>query len=247
LLIGNEWRATAKRYCLTNPATEEPLSEVAEAGEAEIDAAVQAARACLDSKEWRELPARRRGALLYRLADLLEQRSKELADVETKNNGKPLFESKIDVAMAIETVRYYAGWADKLTGHTLPVSGNFFTYTLREPVGVVGAIVPWNFPLNLATWKVAPALAAGCTVVLKPAHETPLTALMLGELAVEAGFPAGALNVVPGPGATAGAALVRHPRGAKIALTRATAVGPRLMREAAGTARRVTRPLGREG
>src|SRR5256885_3416509 len=185
LLIGNEWRAGGKRYCLTNPATEEPLAEVAEAGEAEVDAAVQAARACLDSKEWRDLPARKRGALLFRLADLLEQRSKELADVETKNNGKPLFESKIDVAMAIETVRYYAGWADKLTGDTLPVTGNFFTYTLREPVGVVGAIVPWNFPLNLATWKVAPALAAGCTVVLKPAHETPLTALLLGELAVE--------------------------------------------------------------
>src|SRR5436309_1653043 len=124
--------------------------------------------------------------------------------------------------MAIETVRYYAGWADKLTGDTLPVSGNFFTYTLREPVGVVGAIVPWNFPLNLATWKVAPALAVGCTVVLKPAHETPLTALMLGELAVAAGLPAGALNVVPGPGATAGAALVRHRLVDKIAFTGTT-------------------------
>jgi aldehyde dehydrogenase (NAD+) len=244
LLIGNEWRAAAKRYCLTNPATEEPLTEVAEAGEAEIDAAVQAARACLDSKEWRDLPARKRGALLYRLADLLEQRSKELAEVETKNNGKPLFESKIDVAMAIETLRYYAGWADKLTGDTLPVNGNFFTYTLREPVGVVGAIVPWNFPLNLATWKVAPALAAGCTVVLKPAHETPLTALMLGELAVEAGFPAGALNVVPGPGATAGAALVRHPLVDKIAFTGSTEVGQWIMREAAGTVKRVTLELG---
>ncbi len=201
LLIGNEWRTGggAKRYYLINPATEEPLAEVAEAGEAEIDAAVQAARACLESKQWRELPARKRGLLLFRLADLLEQRANEIAEVETRNNGKPLFESRIDVAMAIETVRYYAGWADKLTGATLPVSGNFFTYTLREPVGVVAAIVPWNFPLNLATWKVAPALAAGCTVVLKPAHETPLTALMLGELAVEAGFPAGALNVVPGP------------------------------------------------
>src|SRR5439155_581141 len=137
--------------------------------------------------------------------------------------------------MAIETVRYYAGWADKLTGDTLPVNGNFFTYTLREPVGVVGAIVPWNFPLNLATWKVAPALAAGCTVVLKPAHETPLTALLLGELAVEAGFPAGALNVVPGPGATAGAALVRHALVDKIAFTGSTEVGQWIMREAAGT------------
>jgi len=141
-------------------------------------------------------------------------------------------------------VRYYAGWADKLTGDTLPVNGNFFTYTLREPVGVVGAIVPWNFPLNLATWKVAPALAAGCTVVLKPAHETPLTALLLGELAVEAGFPAGALNVVPGPGATAGAALVRHPLVDKIAFTGSTEVGQWIMREAAGTVKRVTLELG---
>ncbi len=246
LLIGNEWRTGggAKRYYLVNPATEEPLAEVAEAGEAEIDAAVQAARACLESKQWRELPARKRGLLLFRLADLLEQRANEIAEVETRNNGKPLFESKIDVAMAIETFRYYAGWADKLTGDTLPVSGNFFTYTLREPVGVVAAIVPWNFPLNLATWKVAPALAAGCTVVLKPAHETPLTALMLGELAIEAGFPAGALNVVPGPGSTAGAALVRHPGVDKIAFTGSTEVGRWIMREAAGTLKRVTLELG---
>jgi len=151
LLIGNEWRSTAQRYGLTNPATEERLAEVAEGGEAEIDAAVRAARVCLDSKEWRELPARKRGPLLSRIAELLEQRAPEIAEVETKNNGKPLFESKIDVAMAVETFRYYAGWADKVTGDTLPVSGNFFTYTLREPVGVVGAIVPWNFPLNLAS------------------------------------------------------------------------------------------------
>ena len=244
LLIGGEWRAGARRYGLTNPATEEPLAQVAEAGEAEIDAAVQAARACLESKAWRGLAARRRGLALFRLADLLEQRAAELAEVETRNNGKPLFESKIDVAMAIETFRYYGGWADKLTGDTLPVSGDFFTYTLREPVGVVGAIVPWNFPLNLASWKVAPALAAGCTVVLKPAHETPLTALLLGELALAAGFPAGALNVVPGPGATAGAALVRHPLVDKIAFTGSTEVGQWIMREAAGSLKRVTLELG---
>src|SRR3989442_12087982 len=131
--MGNEWRGTAKRYCPINPATAERLAEVAEAGEAEIDAAVEAARAGFVSREWRELPARKRGQLLYRIAELLEQRSPEIAEVETKNNGKPLFESKIDVAMAVETFRYYAGWADKLTGDTLPVSGNFFTYTLREP------------------------------------------------------------------------------------------------------------------
>ena len=244
LLIANEWRGAAKRYCLTNPATEEPLAEVAEAGEAEMDAAVNAARTCLESKEWRDLPARRRGQLLYRIAELLEQRSGQIAEVETKNNGKPLFESKIDVAMAIETFRYYAGWADKITGETLPVNGPFFTYTLREPVGVVGAIVPWNFPLNLATWKVAPALAAGCTVVLKPAHETPLTALMLGEIAIEAGLPPGALNVVPGPGATAGAVLVRHPLVDKIAFTGSTEVGQWIQREAAGTVKRLTLELG---
>jgi aldehyde dehydrogenase (NAD+) len=244
LLIGNEWRATAKRYGLTNPATEEPLAQVADAGEAEIDAAVQVARACLEGKAWRELPARRRGQLLYRMAELLEQRAQEVAEVETQNNGKPLFESRIDVAMAIETLRYYAGWADKLSGDTLPVAGNFFTYTLREPVGVVGAIVPWNFPLNLATWKVAPALAAGCTVVLKPAHETPLTALLLGEIAVAAGLPPGALNVVPGPGATAGAALVRHPLVDKIAFTGSTEVGQWIMREAATGMKRVTLELG---
>src|ERR1041385_2964700 len=244
LLIGNEWRGAAKRYCLTNPATEEPLAEVAEAGEAEIDTAVRAARACLDSKQWREPPPRNRAQLLSRGADLLEQRAQEVAEVETRNNGKPLFESKIDVAMAIETFRYYAGWADKLTGDTLPVNGNFFTYTLREPVGVVGAIVPWNFPLNLATWKVAPALAAGCTVILKPAHETPLTALLLGEIAVEAGLPPGALNVVPGPGSTAGAALVRHPLVDKIAFTGSTEVGQWIMREAAASVKRVTLELG---
>src|SRR5256886_2157002 len=146
--------------------------------------------------------------------------------------------------MAIETFRYYAGWADKLTGDTLPVSGNFFTYTLREPVGVVGAIVPWNFPLTLATGRVARALAGGCTVVPKPAHETPLTALLLGEIALAAGLPPGALNVVPGPGATAGAALVRHPLVDKIAFTGSTDVGQWIQREAAGTVKRVTLELG---
>src|SRR2546427_6665974 len=146
--------------------------------------------------------------------------------------------------MAAQTYRYYAGWADKLTGDTLPVDGPFLAYTLREPVGVVGAIVPWNFTLNLASWKVAPALAAGCTVVLKPAHQTPLTALLLGEIAVAAGLPPGALNVAPGPGATAGAVLVRHPLVDKIAFTGSTEVGQWIMREAAATVKRVTLELG---
>src|SRR2546429_3780093 len=146
--------------------------------------------------------------------------------------------------MAIETFRYYAGWADKLTGDTLPVNGTSSTYRLREPVGVVGAIVPWTFPLNLATWKVARALAAGCSVVLKPAHETPLTALLLGEIALAAGLPPGALNVVPGPGASAGAALVRHPLVDKIAFTGSTEVGQWIMRESAATVKRLTLELG---
>src|SRR6185312_17564175 len=144
--------------------------------------------------------ARKRGQLLHKAGDLLEQRSDMMARIETEQNGKPFFESKIDVAMTVETFRYYAGWADKLGGETLPVDGNFFTYTLREPVGVVGAIVPWNFPLNLASWKFAPALAAGCAVILKPASETPLTALLFAEIALEAGLPAGAFNVIAGGG-----------------------------------------------
>ena len=168
----------------------------------------------------------------------------DVARLETLQNGKPLFESKIDVSMTVETLRYYAGWADKLTGETVPVEGPYFTYTLREPVGVVGAIVPWNFPLNLASWKVAPAIAAGCTVVLKPAEETPLTALVLAELLHEAGLPPGGLNVVPGYGPTAGAALVRHPGVNKIAFTGSTDVGRIIMRDAAETLKRVTLELG---
>src|SRR3989454_3756672 len=236
LFIGNAWRpaASGKRYGVINPATEECLAEVAEGDAADIDVAVQSARTCFDSKDWQGLSPRKRGALLFRLADLLEQRAKDFAELETRNNGKPLFESRIDIAMAAQTYRYYAGWADKLTGDTLPVDGPFLAYTLREPVGVVGAIVPWNFPLNLASWKVAPALAAGCTVVLKPAHETPLTALLLGDLAVEAGLPPGALNVVPGLGTAAGGGPGGPPPVGKSALHRATRGGRRVLLRARG-------------
>ena len=150
LFIANEWRKpeSGKRFAVTNPATEELLAEVAFAGQADVDAAVAAARGCLEGDAWRALSPRKRGALLYRAGDLLEQGAEEMARLETRQNGKPFFESKIDVAMTVETLRYYAGWADKLTGDTLPVDGPFFTYTLREPVGVVAAIVPWNFPLQ---------------------------------------------------------------------------------------------------
>ena len=246
LFIANEWRqpASGERFAVTNPATEETLADVAFAGAVEVDLAVAAARACLEGEAWRGTSARKRGALLYRAGDLLEQRAEQMARVETLQNGKPLFESKIDVAMTVETLRYYGGWADKLTGDTLPVSGPFFTYTLREPVGVVGAIVPWNFPLNLASWKFAPALAAGCTVVLKPASETPLTALLMAEIMSEAGFPPGAFNVIPGGGSTTGRALVKHAGVDKIAFTGSTEVGRQIMRDAADTVKRVTLELG---
>jgi acyl-CoA reductase-like NAD-dependent aldehyde dehydrogenase len=246
IFIDNAFAAaeSGKRFEVINPATEDVLASVAEGDAPDIDAAVASSRACFESDAWRKLSGRKRGAILYRAARLLESSLGDVARLETLQNGKPLFESKIDVSMTVETLRYYAGWADKLTGETVPVEGPYFTYTLREPVGVVGAIVPWNFPLNLASWKVAPAIAAGCTVVLKPAEETPLTALVLAELLHEAGLPAGALNVIPGYGPTAGAALVRHPGVDKIAFTGSTDVGRIIMREAADTLKRVTLELG---
>ncbi|MDH3290005.1 MAG: aldehyde dehydrogenase family protein [Gemmatimonadota bacterium] len=246
LFIGNEWREATSGATLevVNPATEELLATVHAAGEADVDAAVTAARACFESDPWRAFSGRKRGALLHRAAQLLHERGDELAEMETRQNGKPLFESKIDVASTVETLTYYAGWADKLAGDVLPVDGPDFVFTQREPIGVVGAIVPWNFPLNLASWKVAPALAVGCTVVLKPAPETPLTALALAEIMLEAGFPPGAINVIPGDGPTTGAALVRHPGVDKIAFTGSTPVGRQVMRDAAGTLKRVTLELG---
>jgi aldehyde dehydrogenase (NAD+) len=246
LFINNEWRpaVSGRRFPVENPATEETIAEVALADAADIDNAVGAARACFDSDAWRAISARKRGRMLTKAADLLEARLDEFARLETAHNGKTLFESKIELTMTVNTLRYYGGWADKITGDTLPVDGPFFCYTLREPVGVVGAIVPWNFPLNIASWKFSPALAAGCTVVLKPASETPLTALAMAELILEAGFPPGAFNVVPGGGSTAGAALVRHPDVDKISFTGSTEVGRQIMRMAADSNKRVTLELG---
>ena len=246
LFINNERRdaASGKTLDVVNPATEETLAQVQFAGEADVTAAVAAARTCFESDEWRGLTARERGDVLYRAGQLLVERRHDIAKLETLQNGKPLFESKIDVAMTAETLKYYGGWADKIAGDVLPVSNGDLVYTTREPLGVVGAIVPWNFPLNLASWKVAPALAAGCTVVLKPAPETPLTALALAELLQEAGLPAGALNVVAGDGPLTGAALVQHPGVDKIAFTGSTAVGKQVMRSAADRVKRVTLELG---
>ena len=246
LFINNEYRPalSGKRFDVINPATEEVVGAVAEGDGADIDNAVGAARACFNSEAWQKLSPRKRGAMLAKAADILASRQADIARLESLQNGKPLFESNIDCAMAIETLRYYAGWCDKLTGDTLPVDGPYFVYTLREPVGVVGAIVPWNFPLNLAMWKVAPALAAGCTVILKPATETPLTALALGQVMLDAGLPPGALNVVAGGGRSAGMSLVRHPDVDKISFTGSTEVGKTIMKEAADTVKRVTLELG---
>ena len=246
LFINNEWRPalSGKRFPVENPATEEIIAEVALGDAADTDAAVKAARACFESDAWRGMSARKRGRLLFKTADLLEARLDEFSRLETAHNGKTLFESKIEISMTVNTLRYYAGWCDKITGETLPVEGPFFTYTLREPIGVVGAIVPWNFPLNIASWKFAPALAAGCTMVLKPASETPLTALLFAELIQEAGFPPGAFNVVSGGGSTAGAALVRHPEVDKISFTGSTEVGRQIMKMAADTNKRITLELG---
>jgi aldehyde dehydrogenase (NAD+) len=232
-------------FTVENPAEAAALAEVAEAREADIDRAARAARHAFESDEWQKMAARDRGRLLYRLADLVEENIDEIARIETLQNGKPYFESRqIDLPEVVAVLRYYAGWADKIQGETIPVAGPILNYTRREPMGVVGAIVPWNFPLLLAVWKIAPALACGNTVVLKPAEETPLTALKLAELAAQAGFPAGALNVVPGYGPTAGAALVRHPEVDKIAFTGSTEVGQEIMREAASTLKRVSLELG---
>ena len=247
LFIGGEWAdaASGATFEVIDPARAEVLTEVAEAGVEDVDRAVRAAREAFEGGEWREMSPRARGRLLWKLAERLEERKDEIARVETLNNGKPLFESGIDVAMTIQTFEYYAGWTTKIEGETIPVSVPFqFNYTLREPIGVVGAIVPWNFPLNIASWKVAPALAAGCTVVLKPATETPLTALLLADVAAEVGLPPGVLNIVPGRGSTAGEAVVAHPGVDKIAFTGSTEVGQRIATVAAGTVKRVSLELG---
>jgi aldehyde dehydrogenase (NAD+) len=246
LFIDGEWReATSGEHLeVVNPATEESVASVATAGAEDVDAAVKAGRRCFESDGWQAMSPRKRGALLHRAGELLRERRAEFAEMETRQNGKPLFESKIDVASTVETLQYYAGWTDKVGGDVLPVDNGDFVFTQREPIGVIGAIVPWNFPLNLASWKVAPALAAGCTVVLKPAPETPLTALAFAELLQEAGFPSGSINVVPGDGPTTGAALVRHRGVDKIAFTGSTPTGRLIMRDAAEGPTRVTLELG---
>ncbi|CAB3393377.1 aldehyde dehydrogenase family protein [Kyrpidia spormannii] len=248
LLVGGRWIPSQSGRCFEtlDPATGDVLTTVYEAGEEEVEAAVQAARRALDGP-WKSLSPAERGRLLWRLSDLLEAHADELAQLESLDTGKPLTETMlVDIPYTVDHFRYYAGWTTKLSGEVLPVSapGQYLAYTRREPVGVVGAIVPWNFPLMIAAWKVAPALACGNTVVLKPSELTPLTALRLGELVLEAGIPRGVLNVVPGFGHVAGAALTRHPGVDKVSFTGSTRVGREIVQAAAGNFKRVTLELG---
>jgi aldehyde dehydrogenase (NAD+) len=246
LFINNEWRDArgGRTLEVVNPATEEVAAEVAAADAADVDDAVAAARAAL-AGPWAGLSARERGRLVWKIGERLLERADEIARLETLHNGKPIFESRqIEIPAAAECFQYFAGWADKIHGETVPVKGNYLTYTLREPVGVVAAIVPWNFPLLLTAWKVAPALACGNTVVIKPASQTPLTALALAEVAGEVGLPPGVLNVVTGSGTTVGRLLVGHAGIDKIAFTGDTSTGREIMRGSAETLKRITLELG---
>lgn len=248
LLINNRWveSASGKTFPTVNPATGEEICRVAEADAADVDKAVRAAREAFEKGPWRKLAAAERGKLLYKLADLIEKHADELARLEALDNGKPYHVARTaDLPLTIGCYRYYAGWADKIQGKTIPVAGNYFCYTRHEPVGVVGQIIPWNFPLLMQAWKLGPALAAGNTVLLKPAEQTPLTALRVGELIIEAGFPAGVVNLLPGYGPTAGAAIAWHNGVDKVAFTGSTEVGHLIMEAAArSNLKRVTLELG---
>jgi acyl-CoA reductase-like NAD-dependent aldehyde dehydrogenase len=246
LLINGEWRDASggKTMPVVNPATEEIIAEVANASAADVDAAVAAARAALNGP-WGKMSARERGRLVWKLGERLMDTIDNVAKLETLHNGKPITESRhIELPMAAECLQYFAGWADKIGGETIPVKGNSLVYTLREPIGVVAAIVPWNFPMLLAVWKVAPALAMGNTVILKPASQTPLTALALGEIGRAVGLPPGVLNIVTGSGSTTGQAIVDHPGIDKIAFTGDTSTGKGIMRSAAETLKHLTLELG---
>ena len=246
LFINNEWRpaGSGKTMDVINPATEEVCASVASADGSDLNAAVDAARAALNGP-WGQMSARERGRLVRKLGERLMERADEIARLETLHNGKPISESRhIEIPAAAECFEYYGGWADKVMGETVPVKGNYLNYTLREPLGVCAAIVPWNFPLLIAVWKIAPALACGNTMILKPASQTPLTALALGEIALEIGLPPGVLNILTGPGAKLGQAIVEHPGVDKIAFTGDTSTGKAIMKGAADTLKKITLELG---
>src|SRR5919199_2090123 len=246
LLIGADWveAADGRTFETIDPATGETIASVAHAGAEDVDRGVKAAGQALDG-DWGRLPPAKRSLLMNKLADLIEANAEELAQLESLDNGKPVsIASKVDVPGSVDHLRYYAGWPSKIEGETIPVSWpDMFVYTRKEPMGVCGQIIPWNFPLLMACWKISPALAAGCTVVLKPAEQTPLTALRLGELALDAGLPEGVVNVVTGDGET-GAAMVDHPGVDKIAFTGSTVVGREIGSKAGRALKSVTLQLG---
>ena len=250
MLIDGKWveAASGKTFTTYDPATEEPLAEVAAGDKEDVDRAVRAARRAFEGGPWRRMTPSERGRAIWKLADLIEARTEEFAQLETLDNGKPISVARVaDIPLVVDHFRYYAGWATKIEGETIPVSTpgmRMLNYTLREPVGVVGQIIPWNFPLLMAAWKLGAALACGNTVVLKPAEQTPLSALRLGELLEEAGIPAGVVNIVTGMGETAGAAIAAHPDVDKVAFTGSTEVGHEIMRAAAGNLKRVSLELG---
>ncbi|GHO97248.1 aldehyde dehydrogenase [Reticulibacter mediterranei] len=252
MLINGQWvqAASSKHFPVYNPATGEVMAQVAEGDKEDINRAVQAARHAFDSGPWHTtMSPSMRGRLMTRLADLIEQHAEEFAQLESLDNGKPLTIARVaDIPLAADLFRYMAGWATKIEGNTIPLSlanqNQYFTYTQREPIGVVGQIIPWNFPLLMAAWKLGPALAAGCTIILKPAEQTPLSALRLGELILEAGFPEGVVNIVPGYGETAGAALAAHPDVDKVAFTGSTEVGKLIVQASAGNLKKVSLELG---
>src|SRR6266851_6162617 len=236
MFIGGKWvdSVSGKTFATLNPATGEPICQIAEGDKADVDLAVKAARKAFDSGPWSKLNASERGRLLNKLADLIEKNKEELAALESLDNGKPYqIALNVDLPLTVKCYRYYAGWADKIHGKTIPIEGPFFCYTRHEPVGVVGQIIPWNFPLLMQAWKWGPALATGCTIVLKPAEQTPLTALRVAALTQEAGIPDGVLNVIPGYGPTAGAALSGHMDVDKIAFTGEHTTGKIVMEAAA--------------
>ncbi|HWB51185.1 MAG TPA: aldehyde dehydrogenase family protein [Stellaceae bacterium] len=239
--------ASGKTFEVYNPATGAVIANVPEGDKADVDLAVAAARRAFDNGVWAKVSPSEKGRLLWRLADLIERDLEELAELESIDNGKPYSVARVaDLPLAVDMFRYMGGWATKISGRTIPWSlpGQFLSYTLKEPVGVVGQIIPWNFPLLMAAWKIAPALAAGCTVVLKAAEQTPMTALRLGELALEAGIPAGVVNILTGFGETAGAALAAHPDVDKVAFTGSTEVGKLIVQAAAGNLKKVSLELG---
>jgi len=250
LLIGGEWKdaSSGGQIDLINPATGDVFAQVQDGNETDVDLAVRAARNTFNNPAWRRMRPIDRSKILERIAQLVEENADELATLECLNNGKPKHLAlMVDIPSTVEIFRYMAGWCTKIYGKTLPVSGDgsqYLAYTLRQPVGVIGSIVPWNYPLAMAAWKVASALAAGCTMVLKPSEITPLTALRLGEIALEAGLPEGALNIITGYGQTAGQALISHPDVDKVAFTGSTAVGKHILRTSADDMKRVSLELG---